>query len=189
MNEMDFFANYLKNVDCLIKNFDSSALLPVVKILREAKTRDATIFMAGNGGSAAICSHLALDLSKNARRKGERGFKVQSLTESVPLFTAWANDTDFSMIFVGQLETNARAGDVLLIVSSSGNSSNVVKAAEYAKRKGLTVVSFTGFDGGKLKQISDYCVHIKMNEYGPVEDVHALLLHAVAFYFKQENGG
>jgi len=150
----------------------------------QARDHDKTIYFAGNGGSAATASHFAQDMGEVGRKIKERGFRTVSLNDNVSAVTAISNDYGYEQVFLLQIENNFDAGDVLVVISASGNSPNVVKAVELARQKGGVTVGLVGFDGGRLAQICDHVVHVKSNkgEYGPVEDIHLVLNHMIVAY-------
>ena len=163
---------------------DWQAVAAVIECFWLACKRGATIFFVGNGGSAATASHFANDLVKGARVDGRGGFRAVSLTDNVALMTALANDDGYEAVFTGQMRDLFNKGDVLVAISASGNSPNVVAAAKLAKERGGTTVGLVGFDGGDLRNICDIVVHVRSRtgEYGPVEDVHMVLDHMITSY-------
>lgn len=173
--------SYSSYIIKLLRNLDYRAINNVIACFLKARDENATIFFAGNGGSAATASHFACDLTKAGRGKGKRGFKVFSLTDSVPIITSLANDCGYEKIFTGYMVDLFKRNDVLVVISASGNSPNVIKAVEYAKELGGKTVGFVGFDGGELSKMCDYVVHIETNqgEYGPAEDMHMILEHMI----------
>ena len=146
-----------------------------------ARKNKKTVFFIGNGGSAATASHFAQDLGEVGRKAKVPGFKSLSLTDNTSLITAAGNDHGYDKIFTVQLEELFGAGDVLVAISASGNSPNVVNAVEFAKKAGGITIGFIGFSGGKLKDICDHVIHAKTpsGEYGPVEDVHLIMDHLI----------
>lgn len=140
------------------------------------------IFTIGNGGSAAIAEHLCCDWTKGTRSEGYPVISSRSLTANNALYSAIANDYGYEFVFSTQLEFFAREGDLLIAISSSGNSSNIVNAALRAKALGLFLVGFTGFSGGKLKDLADVAIHVPVSNYGIVEDAHQAVVHIVAQY-------
>jgi D-sedoheptulose 7-phosphate isomerase len=151
------------------------------QMLRDVRARAGRIFVAGNGGSAAISEHLSCDFEKGTHLPGQSALQVQCLTSNTALLTAIANDFSYDDVFAYQLElAGVSAKDLLLLISSSGNSANVVKAAEFARSKGCKVLGFTGFSGGKLNTMSDVSLHIPFENYGVVEDAHQVLMHCLA---------
>lgn len=170
----------------LLENLDVQIIDEIVKVFINARADGKNIFFVGNGGSAATSSHFSEDLSMGTFVNGKKPFKAISLTDNVAYITALANDNGYENVFVGQLKTLFKPGDVIVGISASGNSPNVIKAIEYAnKHKGISI-GLVGFDGGKMKDICKYCIHIKTmkGEYGPVEDIHLIIGHLICTYLK-----
>jgi D-sedoheptulose 7-phosphate isomerase len=138
-----------------------------------------TIFVLGNGGSAATASHLACDLAKNTRATGLPPFRVLALTDNVPQLTAWANDHSFACVFAEQLRALMRPGDLVLAISASGNSPNVVAAVEYARANGATTLALTSQNGGQLRALADLAVHVPTDDIELVEDAHMVIAHSL----------
>jgi D-sedoheptulose 7-phosphate isomerase len=172
---------YIDQIVDVLRDLDVSAVLRVCTYLRRTREAGGTVFLAGNGGSAATAAHWANDLGKAARDSTARGFRVVSLAEHVAWITALANDEGYERIFAGQLENFATAGDLLVVISASGNSPNLIAAVETARAHGAMVLGFLGFDGGALKALVDDCVWLPTprGAYGPVEDAHAVLCHVL----------
>jgi len=167
------------------RDFDLDAIDAIAKAIEKAEKKGKQVFVMGNGGSAATASHIATDWSKTAERVGKPLIRCMSLNDNVPFMTAIANDLGYDEVFVRQLQNLLQAGDVVVIISGSGNSPNVIKAAEYAKEKGATTVGMTGFTGGKLRKMVDICLHIDSDQYGIIEDLHMAAGSILAFYLKQ----
>jgi len=174
------YFSYLKEI---FDKVDLKEIKSFVEILLAARERGATIFFTGNGGSAATSSHFANDLAFGTNQY-EKPFKVMSITDNVAVLTALGNDYGYDEIFIRQLKIYGKKGDVLVGLSASGNSKNLVNAFEYSSIAGIKTVALTGFDGGILREISDYSVHIPTDkkEYGPVEDLHMILDHLLGNY-------
>lgn len=172
---------YFEQLRQLLASVDLRQLERVVQILREARDRGASVYVIGNGGSAATASHFATDLSKATKRSGVLPLRVMGLTDNVPLISALANDDGYDSIFTSQLEPLLRAGDVLIAISVSGNSLNVVRAVEFARQRDATTIALLGFDGGRLLTIADFPIHVASVPavYGPVEDTHLALHHLI----------
>jgi D-sedoheptulose 7-phosphate isomerase len=153
----------------------------MLDVLRAARDRGAFIYIAGNGGSSSTASHWVNDLGKATKRSGRRPMKVMCLSDNTSWFSALANDEGYEQAFAGQLENFAMPGDVLVCISASGNSANLVRAAELARACGVTTVGLLGFDGGALKSIVDVtvCVCTEKGAYELVEDVHSVICHSV----------
>ncbi len=180
----DYIKRYAYHVSELLMNINYQEIDKVIEIFQTARANGKTIFFIGNGGSAATCSHFAEDLALGTMIEGKKPFKALSLTDNIAYITAVANDESYENIFVSQLKILFNTGDVLIAISGSGNSPNLVKAIEYANKKGGITIGMVGFDGGKLKNICQHCVHVKTikGEYGPVEDIHLILVHIISTY-------
>jgi D-sedoheptulose 7-phosphate isomerase len=163
---------------------DRTKLGQALGILDAAYERGATLYVCGNGGSASISNHLVCDHSKGGQTDTDLRPKVVSLATNIEVITAIANDIAFDDVFVYQLRTLAEKGDVLLTISASGDSENVVRAAEWAKKNGLPVIAFTGFDGGRTAKLADVNLHVDGDNYGVVEDTHQSLMHILAQYVR-----
>jgi D-sedoheptulose 7-phosphate isomerase len=171
--------DYLQLLDRTLRDLDLSAVLRVLGRLQAARDAGGTIYLAGNGGSAATASHWANDLGKATKRPGAKPIRVVSLSDHLSWLTALANDEGYDRIFAGQLENYVVPGDVLAVFSASGNSPNLLEAVRTAGALGATTVGFLGFDGGALKSLVDDCVWLRTPKgaYGPVEDVHLVVCH------------
>lgn len=178
-----FAAGYLKYLQSLIGKVDHDEVARFIRLLLEARERGATVFFIGNGGSASTASHFANDIAIGTNDY-EKPFRVVSLTDNAAIMTAIGNDFGFEEIFSRQLRVLGKSGDIVVAISASGNSPNLVRAFEYALSAGIHTVAITAFDGGRLKQMADSGVHIPTGpkEYGPAEDVHMILDHLVGAY-------
>jgi D-sedoheptulose 7-phosphate isomerase len=178
-----FARAYLDYVATVLANIDENEVAALIETLLQARARDARIFFIGNGGSAATASHFANDVAIGCR-SWERPFRATSLTDNVPVMTAIANDYGYEHIFTLQLKTMMQPGDVVVAISASGNSPNVLQAVQWANEHGATTVGLTGFDGGKLRTAAKIAVHVPTakGEYGPVEDTHMVLDHLVGAF-------
>jgi len=189
-NVQDFAKTYFNYLGKLLNEIDTEAISEFIKELETARAQRNTVFIIGNGGSAATASHMANDFGIGAGNSDkEIPFCVLSLTDNVAGITAIANDSGYDEIFVYQLRTQYRPGDKLVAISASGNSPNVIAAAEWMKQRNGTVIGLVGFDGGKLKIYSDILIHIKTpkGEYGPVEDAHMILDHLIYTWLVYRN--
>jgi len=153
--------------------------IQVESILLRARDEGRTIFIIGNGGSAATASHMANDLNKGAAVSGQPRFRAFALTDNVPLITAWANDTRYEKIFVEQMANFLRPGDVLIAISGSGNSPNIITAVEWARLEGAVTIGLTGGSGGRLNGLVDCCLVVPSNLMEQIEDMHLVLSHAL----------
>jgi D-sedoheptulose 7-phosphate isomerase len=176
----DFADGYLGYLSQVFARIDREAVALFVEALERARADGATVFFCGNGGSAATASHFQNDLT----RWRTDPMKVVSLTDNVAVITALANDYGYDRIFVMQLEPLLAEGDVVVAISASGNSPNVVRAIEFANERKAVTVGLTGFDGGRLGELCEIHVHVPSarGEYGPVEDAHMVLDHLVMSY-------
>jgi D-sedoheptulose 7-phosphate isomerase len=179
------YFNYLKQI---LDSITPESIDRLVEEFENARATGSTIFVAGNGGSATTATSIENDIGFDIIKKTgtDKPFRVLALTDNISVMTAIANDVGYENVFLNQLKIHYRQGDKLLAISASGNSPNVVVAAEWVKKKGGRVISFVGFTGGKLKKISDVVVHVKSEtgEYGPVEDAHLVLNHVLAHWFQ-----
>lgn len=159
---------------------DRAQVRAAVEVLLEATRTGRRVYMIGNGGSAATASHMAVDLAKQANVDGHPAVRAIALTDNMPLVTAWANDESFDLSFARQLEVHLEAGDVLVAISTSGASPNVLRAAELARARGATVVAFTGDSGGDLKGLAHVCVFVPYPDVGMQEVAHLAIDHTIA---------
>lgn len=181
----EFLAAYRQGVTAALETVDLSRVRLAVEWLRQARDGDRQVFVCGNGGSAATASHLVCDLVKGASADHEprRRFRVLALTDSVPTITAYANDVDYRSVFVEHLKNFARSGDLVIAISGSGRSVNVVAAVEYANRAGCRTIALTGRDGGDLGRLARLHLHVPEPHMGRIEDVHMALCHMLAYAF------
>ena len=179
-----FARAYVDHLADVLKRLDFDAVGGVIDLFERAKASGATIFFLGNGGSAATAAHFANDLGFGASPEGSTPFRSLSLTTNNAFITCLANDIGYENVFSWQLRNLMREGDVVVGISASGNSPNAVKALEYARDNGGVPVAIVGFDGGSMKEIGEYVIHVESEkgEYGPVEDVHMVLDHLISNY-------
>lgn len=178
-----FARSYLDYLQSVLQRIDVTDIRRFIETLLDARERGATVFFMGNGGSAATASHFANDLSIGTNDY-DKPFRVMSLTDNVPIITAIGNDFGYEEIFVRQLRILGKGGDVVVGISASGNSPNLLKAFDYARSAGIKAVAITAFDGGKMKGFADEGIHVPTGpkEYGPAEDAHMVLDHLVGAY-------
>lgn len=184
MNTNERIDRYLSTAISTITDLDRAAVASMVDALKSARLRNATVFLAGNGGSAATASHFATDLQKSTLSTDAPRLRCVSLADNVALLTAWANDHEFARVFAEPLENLARPGDVLIAISASGNSPNIVSAVEAARRLGMVVIGLSGFNGGRLRACSDISVHVPVDSYELAEDAHLMICHLVTVSLK-----
>lgn len=182
-NPETFSRNYFEYLGSVLKKINTAEIKQFVQTLLDARERHASIFFIGNGGSAATASHFANDLAIGTMQYTQP-FSVYSLTDNIPVITAVGNDFGYELVFVKQLQVYAKNGDVVVGISASGNSPNLLSAFEYAHELGAKTVAITAFDGGQLKKIADENIHVPtdLGEYGPAEDAHMILDHLVSSY-------
>lgn len=171
---------YLREVAQTLEQLPQATLTAVADALWAAYERDGTIIVCGNGGSAATASHFACDLAKWTIRPGARRVRALALTDNIPVMTAFSNDQSYSDVFVEQLMTHYRPGDLLFAISGSGNSQNVLHAVEWANEQGAITIGITGFDGGTLNRIAQIALHVGNSHMPQVEDVHSAICHSLA---------
>jgi D-sedoheptulose 7-phosphate isomerase len=183
LDPVAFSAAYLGYLQSVLRRVDIAEIGRFIETLLDARERGVTVFFIGNGGSAATASHFANDLSVGTNEYA-KPFRAISLTDNVPILTAVGNDFGYAEIFVRQLRILGRKGDVLVGISASGNSPNVLKAFDHARETGIKTVAITAFDGGQMKAIADETIHVptELKEYGPAEDAHMVLDHLVGAY-------
>lgn len=181
--------NYLKEVTDLLNQMEEEFIVKIdtfAKILYKAREGKRSIFFMGNGGSAATASHFMGDLSKGTIVAGFPRFKAIALTDNVPNMLAWGNDSSYEDIFVEQLKNLMEPEDVVVGISGSGNSRNVIKAIDYANEKGAITIGLLGYDGGKLIKIVQENLHVPSFNMQHVEDIHALISHLLTSMIREE---
>ena len=179
---------YKGKLNDLFDQIDYDVLEQITATIVDAYKNDKTIYVAGNGGSAATASHYKVDFGFFVRYFKKKRIKVVSLTDHSPLMTAIGNDNSYDEVFTQQMQDYFNEGDVLIAISASGNSMNVVKAAEYANELGGTSIGLVGFEGGKLKdacKISLFTPNPK-GDYGPIEDLHMIICHMLVSYLRED---
>jgi phosphoheptose isomerase len=180
-----YFDAYAAEFARAARSVEPAALDCAAEILLGAYTRGATVFACGNGGSASIANHLQCDHLKGIRTSTDLAPRVVSLSSNVELLTAVANDMGYEDVFAYQLQSQARSGDVLITVTSSGRSANIVSALRWARDHDLRTIALTGFGGGEARAVAEVAVHVDGSNYGVVEDLHQSIMHALAQYIRQ----
>jgi D-sedoheptulose 7-phosphate isomerase len=176
---------FLDRVGAELRKLDSAQVQALSDAIYTCYEQRRTVFVIGNGGSGSNASHFCEDLGKGTLRREDfendqkRRLRVLSLTDNTPYILAWANDEGFDRVFVEQLKNLARPGDLLIAISGSGNSPNVLRAVEWAEEHGLTTFGCTGFDGGKLRKIAQHGLHVPLDDMGIVESIHLTAFHWV----------
>jgi len=185
VNIKQFVPFYIERLKSLLDKIDVEVVQQIVDELEKTKKHNSRIYILGNGGSSATASHMVNDLGAGLRRREIRNFDVTSLGDNTPVVTAISNDIGYENSFYMQMKGLISPHDVIIAISCSGDSPNIVKAVSYAKDLGCTIVGVTGFKGGYLKEASDICFHVDApeGEYGLVEDVHMILDHVIYSYY------
>jgi phosphoheptose isomerase len=180
-----YFGAYAEEIARAASSVEPAALDKAAAMLLEAYTRGAGVFACGNGGSASIANHLQCDHLKGIRTATDLAPRVVSLSTNVELLTAIANDMGYENVFVYQLQSQSGPGDVLIAVSSSGRSPNIVRTLRWARDHGLRTIALTGFDGGDAREVAEVSIHVDGTNYGIVEDLHQAIMHGLAQYIRQ----
>jgi D-sedoheptulose 7-phosphate isomerase len=176
---------YRKELIAHIQGLETKAFEGFIRLLLGAYRRDSQVLIVGNGGSAATANHFVCDFGKNAVQGEKRRFRILSLCDNIEKITALGNDIAFEEIFRQQLINLMRPQDVLIVISASGNSPDLVRACEYFKEKGGEIIVLAGFDGGKIKPFADVSLVVPSDSYERIEDLHLIILHMVVCFFKE----
>ena len=189
-NLINFSKSYIDYLSQVLNKINKKSISDLEKLLEKTRRHNNTIFIAGNGGAASTAITMANDLGFDILKKTKikKTFKIQSLNDNPSVITAIANDTGYENTFVNQLKIHFKKGDILIVLSASGNSLNLIKACNWVKKKNGKTVGILGFDGGKLLKICNLNIHIKTqkNEYGPVEDAQLVINHILAHWFQKK---
>jgi D-sedoheptulose 7-phosphate isomerase len=180
---MDNVAGYLRQLGAAVDALPQERLSTLGEMLYRAYRNEKHVFTLGNGGSASTASHMAADLAKNTIGPNMERFRILSLNDNVALVTALSNDVGYDQVFAEQLTNLIRPGDVLISISGSGNSPNVLRAMRYARASSATNIALLGFDGGQAMELADEYVLVPASDYGIVEDLHMVLDHVLTAYF------
>lgn len=182
--------NYTKDIQKYIaleievlKRLDEAQIDRALNLLEETRRRKGRIYICGNGGSAATASHFQNDFNKGVSEYIDLPFRFHCLNDNIATIMAIANDIGYEEVFRFQLRENLESGDILMAISGSGNSKNVINAVEYAKEQGIKVIGLTGFDGGRLKELSDISLHVPVNSMQVTEDIHMIFDHLMMSMF------
>lgn len=185
----EFVSDYFSDLKKIIDDIPLDDIEEITDVIYNAYVHERKIFIFGNGGSASTASHFACDLGKGTLSRvydlNEKRFQVVSLTDNAATISAYANDLSYDDVFVQQLRNLVRKGDVVIAITGSGNSKNVVKAVRYARECGAVTVGLLGFDGGKVKKYLDRYVVVPSDHYGRIEDVHMILEHTITDYLRK----
>ena len=193
-NEVSTIGQYAKKyfsyLGKVLESIDEDEINKLGDLFESAREGGNTIFVAGNGGSSTTATTMANDIGFDILKKTgiDRAFRVLSLVDNNSVVTAIANDVGYENIFINQLKIHYRSGDSIILISASGNSPNILKAAEWVKDKGGAIIGFLGFTGGKLIDLCDVKIHVQSEpgEYGPVEDAHLIMNHILAHWFQNK---
>lgn len=186
-NAEQYASDYLTELGRAAQAIDRKTIGAAAALIEDTIAADRTIFACGNGGSAAISNHLLCDFAKGIQTDTPHRPKVVSLSSHVELITAIGNDLSFEDVFVFQLRTAARAGDLLLTISSSGNSENIVRPLQWARDNAVRSIALTGFDGGRSAKLADVNLHVPAHNYGVVEDLHQSAMHILAQFLRMRS--
>ena len=172
---------FLENQKNLVEEIliDTNDIYEFTNILIDARDKGKKIFTMGNGGSGSTASHFTSDLLKTAITKGNKRFQAISLTDNIPVILAWSNDTSYEDIFIEQLKNHLNKRDIIISFSGSGNSKNILKALQYAKKLGVKCIGFTGKSGGKMKKLCDLCIQTPTDDMLQIEALHVVLCHCI----------
>lgn len=185
MESKTYLEGYLKELKKSIDAMPREKFKEIVEALLDAYEKEKQIFVMGNGGSASTASHMTCDLGKGTSMPGRKRFKIICLSDNIPLMTAWANDTSYENIFSEQLENFVQEGDVVIGISGSGNSPNVLNALKLARKKNAKTIGLTGYQGGKMKELCDICLIVPSDNMQRIEDTHLIIEHALFSYIKE----
>lgn len=169
--------NYFERLSNTINALDTEEITAAVEMIKEAYEREANIYVFGNGGSAATASHFVCDFNKGISETHDKKFNLICLSDNTPIVTAIANDISYDDVFYFQLKNKLKKDDLIIAISGSGNSKNVIKAVEYAREIGTKVVGITGYSGGKLRELADYHMHVAIDDMQITEDIHMSFDH------------
>ena len=183
---MSFPQQYRLELLKAIETIDLAAVERAIDVLRRAREEGRRIFVCGNGGSASTASHFATDILKGASFGRDKRFRIMALTDSLSTLTAYSNDVSYECVFVEQLKNFAEPGDVLVAISGSGNSPNVLRAMEYANSVGCHTIALSGRDGGKMGPLAKTEVRVAHPHMGRIEDGHLIVLHMIGYYFMEQ---
>lgn len=187
MNYKKYIEQYFEKVIYALRSVDINELIEAIKLIETTVKNNKTIYVMGNGGSASTASHINSDLSNTVGQiKGDR-VNISCLSDSIAIITAIANDHSYDVIYEKQLYGRLKQGDLVIAISGSGNSKNIIKAAEYAKTVQAKIVAMTGYDGGSLKKIADLNLHVPIDNMQVSEDIHLLFNHVITYILNFSN--
>lgn len=184
---MTFVESYKTELLKAIDAIDLAKVQQAIDWFKEARDAGQTIFICGNGGSASTASHMVCDIVKGASFNRTSRFRMMALTDSLPTITAYSNDVSYDVVFVEQLKNFAQPGDLVMAISGSGNSPNVLRALEYANTAGCRTIAMTGRDGGKLGPLAQLNIQVAVPHMGRIEDAHFIACHMIAYHFMESH--
>jgi D-sedoheptulose 7-phosphate isomerase len=182
---MKFAEEYKSALIDTIDRIDTDLIEQAIEWFRETRSNNRHIFVCGNGGSASTASHFACDIVKGASFNRQERFRIMALTDSLPTITAYSNDVSYECVFAEQLKNFAQPNDLVMCISGSGNSPNVLRAAEYANSIGCRTIALTGRDGGKLGPLANLNIQVPVPHMGRIEDGHMIICHIIAYHFME----
>ena len=171
----------------IIKSLNIDVINLIMNEIKASQERGSTIYICGNGGSHATASHYCCDFNKGVSGEQEKNTNFICLSDNVPTILAIANDISYEEIFSYQFKNRLKPGDIVFVISGSGNSKNIIKAMEIAKEKGNRIIGLCGYDGGRVKELSDICLHVNINNMQITEDIHMLLDHCMMYILANFN--
>ena len=180
---MNFLEQYKTALKDAVERIDTGHVQQAIQWFEETRAKDKQIFVCGNGGSASTASHFACDILKGASFNRAQRFRIMALTDSLPTITAYSNDVSYDCVFVEQLKNFAEPSDLVMCISGSGNSPNVLRAMEYANAIGCKTIALTGRDGGKLGPMAQLNIQVAVPHMGRIEDAHMIICHMIAYRF------
>jgi D-sedoheptulose 7-phosphate isomerase len=182
---LDFAVQYRTRLNSTLERVDTEKVALAIDWFKQARSDGRSIFICGNGGSASTASHFACDIVKGASYGQQKRFRIMALTDSLPTLTAYSNDVGYECVFVEQLRNFAQAGDVVMALSGSGNSANVVHAIDFANSIDCRTIALSGRDGGKLASMAQLSIHVPESHMGRIEDAHMMVCHMICYYFME----
>ena len=180
---MTFTESYRSDLIQAVNQIDLEKVNQAIEWFKQARAEGRTIFVCGNGGSASTASHFACDIVKGASYNRDARFRIMALTDSLPTMTAYSNDVSYECVFCEQLKNFAQPGDLVMAISGSGNSPNVLRAVDYANSLGCKTIGLTGRDGGKLGPMAKLNIQVPVPHMGRIEDAHMIVCHMIGYYF------
>jgi D-sedoheptulose 7-phosphate isomerase len=180
----EFFLDYASKLYQASKSVNLESIQHAADLIQQSFEKAGVLYGCGNGGSAAISNHMTCDVMKGVQTDTKLTPRIVSLSSNVEIITAISNDISYDEVFSYQLKSMAKAEDILMTISSSGNSENIIRAINTAKEVGISVIALTGFDGGRSSKIADVNIHVESDNYGIVEDVHQSIMHVLAQYLR-----